>query len=105
MLVHAVLGTQYTRRDRAAVLRGHRPKQSKSQGGNGQDSATATGFFQVLKTERTKAKPYRTRQDARHDLCDRTGTDDTTERKHTNTRMSSPVDETQRRCKRQRAGV
>ena len=69
-LHHSDRGSQYTSEPFQRLLADHGVTCSMSRAGNVWDNAAMESFFSSLKTERTAAKTYRTRAQARADVFD-----------------------------------
>lgn len=70
LLHHSDRGSQYTSAPFQRLLAEHGVACSMSRSGNCWDNAAMESFFSSLKTERTAAKIYRTRDQARADVFD-----------------------------------
>ena len=70
VLHHSDRGSQYTSEPFQRLLADHGVTCSMSRSGNGWDNAAMESFFSSLKTERTAAKTYRTRAQAKADVFD-----------------------------------
>lgn len=70
MLHHSDRGSQYTSEPFQRLLADHGVTCSMSRAGNVWDNAAMESFFSSLKTERTAAKTYRTRDQAKADVFD-----------------------------------
>ena len=70
MLHHSDRGSQYTSEPFQRFLADHGVTCSMSRSGNCWDNAAMESFFSSLKTERTAAKTYRTRDQAKADVFD-----------------------------------
>ena len=108
LLIHSDQGTQYTSREWAAFLRGHKLEHSMSRRGNCHDNAVAESFFQLLKREKIRRKTYRRREDARRDVFEYIELFYNPKRKHTNNGLLSPADFEDRQRKQRKlkkAGV
>ena len=70
VLHHSDRGSQYTSEPFLRLLADHGVTCSMSRAGNVWDNAAMESFFSSLKTERTAAKTYRTRDQARADVFD-----------------------------------
>ena len=70
LLHHSDQGSQYTSQHFQELLAENRVTCSMSRSGNVWDNAAMESFFSSLKTERIRAKIYRTRDAARADVCD-----------------------------------
>ena len=70
VLHHSDRGSQYTSEPFQRLLADHGVTCSMSRAGNVWDNAAMESFFSSLKTERTAAKTYRTRDQARADVFD-----------------------------------
>lgn len=70
LLHHSDQGSQYTSDQFQRLMAHHGIVCSMSRSGNVWDNAAMEGFFSSLKTERTEAKTYRTRDEARADVFD-----------------------------------
>ena len=68
VLHHSDRGSQYTSEPFQRLLADHSVTCSMSRAGNVWDNAAMESFFSSLKTERTAAKTYRTRDQARADV-------------------------------------
>jgi putative transposase len=69
-LHHSDRGSQYTSEPFQRLLADHGVTCSMSRSGNCWDHAAMASFFSSLKTERTAAKTYRTRDQAKADVFD-----------------------------------
>lgn len=105
VMVHSDQSSQFTSRERQTFLRQNNLQPSMSRRSNCHDNAVAESFFQLLKRERTRRRPYRTRNDARRDVFAYIELFYDPKRKHTNNRILSPVDFEIRQQKRNKAGV
>ncbi len=70
LMHHSDRGSQYTSEAFARLMTEHGIQYSLSRAGNVWDNAVVESFFSSLKTERTAAKTYRTRDAARADVFD-----------------------------------
>ena len=70
LLHHSDRGSQYTSEPFQRLLADHGVTCSMSRAGNVWDNAAMESFFSSLKTERTAAKTYRTRAQAKADVFD-----------------------------------
>lgn len=70
MLHHSDRGSQYTSEPFQRLLADYGVTCSMSRAGNVWDNAVMESFFSSLKTERTAAKMYRTRAQAKADVFD-----------------------------------
>jgi putative transposase len=70
VLHHSDRGSQYTSEPFQRLLADHGVTCSMSRAGNVWDNAVMESFFSSLKTERTAAKMYRTRAQAKADVFD-----------------------------------
>ena len=70
VLHHSDRGSQYTSEPFQRLLADHGVTCSMSRAGNVWDNAAMESFFSSLKTERTAAKMYRTRYQAKADVFD-----------------------------------
>jgi putative transposase len=70
VLHHSDRGSQYTSEPFQRLLADHGVTCSMSRAGNVWDNAAMESFFSSLKTERTAAKTYRTRDQAKADVFD-----------------------------------
>ena len=70
VLHHSDRGSQYTSEPFQRLLADHGVTCSMSRAGNVWDNAVMESFFSSLKTERTAAKTYRTRDQAKADVFD-----------------------------------
>ena len=70
VLHHSDRGSQYTSEPFQRLLADHGVTCSMSRAGNVWDNAVMESFFSSLKTERTAAKRYRTREQAKADVFD-----------------------------------
>jgi putative transposase len=70
VLHHSDRGSQYTSESFQRLLAAHGVTCSMSRAGNVWDNAAMESFFSSLKTERTAAKTYRTRVQAKADVFD-----------------------------------
>ena len=69
LLHHSDQGSQYTSEQFQRLMADHGITCSMSRSGNVWDNAAMESFFSSLKTERTVRKVYRTRDQARVDVC------------------------------------
>ena len=70
VLVHSDQGSQFTSMDLASFLKPHDLEHSMSRRGNCHDNAVADSFFNLLRRERIRRRPYKTRAEAREDVFD-----------------------------------
>src|SRR5262245_65822986 len=70
LLHHSDRGSQYTSEQFQRLMADSGVVCSMSRFGNVWDNAAMEGFFSSLKTERTSDKTYRTRKEAKADVCD-----------------------------------
>lgn len=70
VMVHSAQGSQFSSYDWHDYLDAHNLQQSMSRRGNCHDNAVAESFFQLIKRERIRRKPYATRAAAREDVFD-----------------------------------
>ena len=70
LLHHSDRGSQYTSEQFQRLMADHGVVCSMSRSGNVWDNAAMESFFSSLKTERTAAKTYRTRDQAKADVFD-----------------------------------
>ena len=73
-------------------LHQHNLDASMSRRGNCHDNAVAESFFQLLKRESIRRKPYATREDARADVFEYIEMFYNPKRKHTHNGMLPPVE-------------
>ena len=78
--------------DWASFLKDHDLEHSMSRRGKCHDNAVAESFFNLLKRERIRRRPYKTRVEARQDVFDYIEMFYTPKRKHVRNRMLSPVE-------------
>lgn len=98
LMHHSDRGSQYTSQAFARLMAEHGIECSLSRAGNVWDNAVVESFFSSLKTERTAAKTYRTRDAARADVFDYIERFYNPRRRHSKLGYLSPVDfENQRR--------
>ena len=70
LLHHSDQGSQYTSEQFQRLMADHGITCSMGRSGNVGDNAAMESFFSTLKTERTTRRVYRTREQARVDVCD-----------------------------------
>jgi putative transposase len=70
VLIHSDQGSQFTSMDLASFLKPHDLEHSMSRRGNCHDNAVADSFFNLLRRERIRRRPYKTRAEAREDVFD-----------------------------------
>ena len=70
LMHHSDRGSQYTSEQFQRLMAEHGISCSMSRSGNVWDNAAMESFFSSLKTERTSAKTYRTRNEAKADVFD-----------------------------------
>ena len=92
LLHHSVQGSQYTSQRFQELLAENGVTCSMSWSGNVWDNAAMERFFSSLKTERIRAKVYRTRDDARADVFDYIERLYNTVRRHSTIGYLSPVE-------------
>lgn len=92
VLIHSDQGSQFTSMDWASFLKHHNLEHSMSRRGNCHDNAVAESFFNLLKRERIRRRPYRTREEARQDVFDYIEMFYNPKRKHVRNGMLSPVE-------------
>lgn len=90
--IHSDQGSQFTIGEWQSFLRQHNLEASMSRRGNCHDNAVAESFFQLLKRERIRRKPYTTRDAARLGVFEYIEMFYNPQRKHTNNGMLSPVE-------------
>ncbi|MGH9705390.1 MAG: IS3 family transposase [Candidatus Acidiferrales bacterium] len=91
VLIHSDQGSQFTSMDWASFLKHHNLEHSMSRRGNCHDNAVAESFFNLLKRERIRRQPYKTRAEARQDVFDYIEMFYNPKRKHVRNGMLSPV--------------
>lgn len=77
--------------DLAAFLRAHNFENSMSRRGNCHYNAVAESFFNLLKRERIRRRPYQTCEEAWQDALDYVEMFDNPKRKHARNEMLSPA--------------
>ncbi|MEP6606072.1 MAG: IS3 family transposase, partial [Nitrosospira sp.] len=92
VLIHSDQGSQFTSMDWASFLKHHDLEHSMSRRGNCHDNAVAESFFNLLKRERIRRQPYKTRAEARQDVFDYIEMFYNPKRKHVRNGMLSPVE-------------
>jgi putative transposase len=92
ILIHSDQGSQFTSMDWASFLKHHDLEHSMSRRGNCHDNAVAESFFNLLKRERIRRRPYKTRAEARQDVFDYIEMFYNPKRKHVRNGMLSPVE-------------
>jgi len=92
VLIHSDQGSQFTSMDWASFLKHHDLEHSMSRRGNCHDNAVAESFFNLLKRERIRRRPYKTRAEAREDVFDYIEMFYNPKRKHVRNGMLSPVE-------------
>jgi putative transposase len=92
LLHHSDQGSQYTSEQFQRLMADHGITCSMSRSGNVWDNAAMESFFSSLKTERTAAKVYRTRDDAKADVFDYIERFYNPRRRHSTLGYLSPVD-------------
>jgi putative transposase len=92
VLIHSDQGSQFTSIDWSSFLKQHNLEHSMSRRGNCHDNAVAENFFSLLKRERIRRKPYKTRDAARSDVFEYIEMFYNPKRKHSNNGMLSPAD-------------
>jgi putative transposase len=92
VLIHSDQGSQFTSMDWASFLKHHNLEHSMSRRGNCHDNAVAESFFNLLKRERIRRQPYKTRAEARQDVFDYIEMFYNPKRKHVRNGMLSPVE-------------
>jgi putative transposase len=92
VLIHSDQGSQFTSMDWASFLKHHDLEHSMSRRGNCHDNAVAESFFNLLKRERIRRRPYKTRAEARQDVFDYIEMFYNPKRKHVRNGMLSPVE-------------
>jgi len=85
-------GSQFTSYEWQAFLEQHNLAQSMSRRGNCWDNAVAEGFFNLLNRGRIRRKKYKTREEARQDVCDYIEFFYSPQHKHVRNGMPSPID-------------
>ena len=92
VLHHSDRGSQYTSEPFQRLLADHGVTCSMSRAGNVWDNAAMESFFSSLKTERTAAKTYRTRDQAKADVFDYIERFYNPRRRHSTLGYLSPVE-------------
>ena len=92
VLHHSDRGSQYTSAPFQHLLADHGVTCSMSRAGNIWDHAVMESFFSLLKTERTVAKLYRTRAQAKADVFDYIECFDNPRRRHSTLDYLSPME-------------
>ena len=92
LLHHSDRGSQYTSEQCQRLMAEHAIQCSLSRSGNVWDNAAMESFFSSLKTERTAAKVYRSRDAARADVFDYIERFYNPRRRHSTLGYMSPVD-------------
>jgi putative transposase len=92
LLHHSDQGSQYTSEQFQRLMADHGITCSMSRSGNVWDNAAMESFFSSLKTERTAAKVYRTRDDAKADVFDYIERFHNPRRRHSTLGHLSPVE-------------
>jgi putative transposase len=92
VLIHSDQGSQFTSMDWASFLKAHNLEHSMSRRGNCHDNAVVESFFNLLKRERIKRRPYKSREEARQDVFDYIEMFCNPGRKHVRNGMLSPVE-------------
>jgi putative transposase len=92
VLIHSDQGSQFTSMHWASFLKHHNLEHSMSRRGNCHDNAVAESFFNLLKRERIRRQPYKTRAEARQDVFDYIEMFYNPKRKHVRNGMLSPVE-------------
>ena len=92
VLHHSDRGSQYTSEPFQRLLADHGVTCSVSRAGNVWDNAVRESFFSSLKTERTAAKLYRTRAQAKADVFDYIECFYNPRRRHSTLGCLSPVE-------------
>ena len=89
---HSDRGSQYTCEPFQRLMAEHGISCSMSRSGNVWDNAAMESFFSSLKTERTSAKTYRTRDQAKADVFDYIECFYNPRRRHSTLGYLSPID-------------
>ena len=89
---HSDRGSQYTSEPFQRLMAEHGISCSMSRSGNVWDNAAMESFFSSLKTERTSAKTYRTRDQAKADVFDYIECFYNPRRRHSTLGYLSPID-------------
>ena len=92
LLHHSDRGSQYTSEQFQRLMTDHGVTCSMSRSGNVWDNAAMESFFSSLKTERTAAKTYRTRDQAKADVFDYIERFYNVKRRHSTIGYMSPMD-------------
>ena len=92
VLIHSDQGSQFTSMDWASFLKHHDLEHSMSRRGNCHDNAVVESFFNLLKRERIRRQPYKTRAEAREDVFDYIEMFYNPKRKHVRNGMLSPIE-------------
>ena len=92
MLRRPLESAQYTSEQFQRLMADHGITCSMSRSGNVWDNAAMESFFSSLKTERTAAKVYRTRDDAKADVFDYIERFYNPRRRHSTLGYLSPVE-------------
>jgi putative transposase len=92
LLHHSDRGSQYTSEQFQRLIADHGIACSMSRSGNVWDNAAMESFFSSLKTERTAARTYRTRDDAKADVFDYIERFYNPRRRHSTIGYLSPID-------------
>lgn len=92
LMHHSDRGSQYTSEAFARLMAEHGIECSLSRAGNVWDNAVVESFFSSLKTERTAARTYRTRDAARADVFDYIERFYNPRRRHSTLGYLSPVE-------------
>jgi putative transposase len=92
VLIHSDQGSQFTSMDWASFLMHHDLEHSMSRRGNCHDNAVAESFFNLLKRERIRRQPYKTRTEARQDVFDYIEMFYNPKRKHADMTLPSRVE-------------
>ena len=92
VIIHSDQGSQFSCYDWQHFLKAHNLVASQSRRGNGHDNAVAESFFQLLKRERIRRKPYVTREEARQDVFDYIEMVYNPKRRHGYSNRLSPVE-------------
>jgi putative transposase len=92
VLIHSDQGSQFTSIDWASFLKHHDLEHSTSRRGNCHDNTLAESFFNLLKRERIRRRPYKTRAEAQQDVFDYIEMFYNPKRKHVRNGMLSSVE-------------
>ena len=92
LLHHSDQGSQYTSEQFRQLMADNGVTCSMSRSGNVWDNAAMESFFSTLKTERTERKVYRSRNQARADICDFIERFYNAKRRHSTIGYLSPIE-------------